>query len=31
MSCEFDSTRVEQVFMLGGLVLFIILATCIPA
>jgi hypothetical protein len=31
MSFEFDSSRVEQVIMLGGLALFLILATVIPA
>jgi hypothetical protein len=31
MSFEFDSSRVDQVIMLGGLALFLILATVIPA
>jgi hypothetical protein len=31
MSYEFDSSRIEQVIMLGGLALFLILATVIPA
>jgi hypothetical protein len=31
MSREFDSSRIEQVIMLGGLVLFLVLATLIPA
>ena len=31
MSFEFDSSRVDQVIMLGGLTLFLILATVIPA
>jgi hypothetical protein len=31
MSFEFDSSRVEQVIMLGGLALFLTLATVIPA
>ena len=31
MSREFDSSRVEQVIMLGGLALFLVLATVIPA
>jgi hypothetical protein len=31
MSFELDSTRIEQIIMLGGLALFLILATVIPA
>jgi len=31
MSFEFDSNRVEQIIMLGGLALFLILAIVIPA
>ena len=31
MSFELDSSRIEQVIMLGGLALFLILATVIPA
>jgi hypothetical protein len=31
MSYEFDSSRIEQVIMLGGLALFLVLATVIPA
>jgi hypothetical protein len=31
MSREFDSTRIEQFIMLGGLALFLILATIMPA
>jgi hypothetical protein len=31
MSYEFDSSRIEQVIMLGGLALFLVLATIIPA
>ena len=31
MSREFDSSRIEQVIMLGGLALFLLLATLIPA
>ena len=31
MSSEFDSSRIEQVIMLGGLALFLILANVIPA
>jgi hypothetical protein len=31
MSYEFDSSRIEQVIMLGGLALFLLLATLIPA
>ena len=31
MSFEFNSSRVDQVIMLGGLALFLILATVIPA
>ena len=31
MSREFDSSRIEQVIMLGGLALYLVLATVIPA
>jgi hypothetical protein len=31
MSREFDSNRIEQVIMLGGLALFLVLATVMPA
>jgi hypothetical protein len=31
MSREFDSSRIEQVIMLGGLAVFLVLATVIPA
>jgi hypothetical protein len=31
MSYEFSSSRIEQVIMLSGLALFLILATVIPA
>ena len=31
MSREFDSSRIEQVIMLGGLALFLVLATVMPA
>jgi hypothetical protein len=31
MSREFDSSRIEQVIMLGGLAFFLVLATVIPA
>ena len=31
MSREFDSSRIEQVIMLGGLALFLVLAAVIPA
>jgi hypothetical protein len=31
MSFEFDSNRIEQVIMLGGLALFLILAIVMPA
>ena len=31
MPCEFDSDRIQQVIMLGGLALFLVLATVIPA
>ena len=31
MSLEFDSGRIEQVIMLAGLALFLVLATFIPA
>jgi hypothetical protein len=31
MSFEFDSNRIEQVIMLSGLALFLILAIVIPA
>jgi hypothetical protein len=31
MSREFDSSRIEQFIMLGGLVLFLVLATIMPA
>jgi hypothetical protein len=31
MSYELDSNRIEQVIMLGGLALFLILAIVIPA
>jgi hypothetical protein len=31
MTREFDSSRIEQVIMLGGLALFLVLATAIPA
>jgi hypothetical protein len=31
MSHEFDSSRIEQVIMLGGLALFLVLATVMPA
>jgi hypothetical protein len=31
MSREFDSSRIEQFIMLGGLALFLILATIMPA
>ena len=31
MSREFDSGRIEQVIMLGGLALFLVLAIVIPA
>jgi hypothetical protein len=31
MSYQFDSSRIEQVIMLGGLVLFLVLAAVIPA
>ena len=31
MSCGFDSSRIEQVIMLGGLALFLVLATVMPA
>jgi hypothetical protein len=31
MSYELDSSRIEQVIMLGGLALFLILAIVIPA
>ena len=31
MSLEFDSSRIEQVIMLGGLALFLVLAIVIPA
>jgi hypothetical protein len=31
MSYQFDSSRIEQVIMLGGLALFLVLATVIPA
>ena len=31
MSFEFDSNRVEQIIMLGGLALFLILAIVMPA
>ena len=31
MSRESDSSRIEQVIMLGGLALFLVLATVIPA
>ena len=31
MSCGFDSSRIEQVIMLGGLALFLVLATIMPA
>ena len=31
MSREFDSSRIEQVIMLGGLAVFLELATVIPA
>jgi len=31
MSFEFDSNRIQQVIMLGGLALFLILAIVIPA
>jgi hypothetical protein len=31
MTCESDSSRIEQVIILGGLALFLVLATVIPA
>ena len=31
MSREFDSNRIGQVIMLGGLALFLVLATVMPA
>ena len=31
MSLEFDSTRIEQIIMFGGLVLFLVFAALIPA
>ena len=31
MSREFNSSRIEQVIMLGGLAVFLVLATVIPA
>ena len=31
MSREFDSGRIEQVIVLGGLALYLVLATVIPA
>ena len=31
MSRELDSSRIEQVIMLGGLALYLVLATVIPA
>jgi len=31
MSCEIDYNRIEQVIMLGGLALFLVLAIVIPA
>ena len=31
MSREFNSSRIEQVIMLGGLALFLVLAAVIPA
>jgi len=31
MSRDFDSSRIEQAIMLGGLALFLVLATFIPA
>jgi hypothetical protein len=31
MSREFDSSRIEQFIVLGGLALFLVLATVMPA
>ena len=31
MSCKIDHNRIEQVIMLGGLALFLVLAIVIPA
>ncbi len=31
MSRELDSSRIEQVIMLGGLLFFLVIATVIPA